>query len=269
MISKWVGAVVYKVQAADTLAERALAVDFTSCSGIEQGVNALRSERWSCKLPDPRKVIPRSYGYSEAAGVFVGGVSDPVLAAQSEAIERSVGDALTISMVQLAEDLPDLIFVKGPCFPKVLGRFLSLRLPKSLTVAWLTALSSDNVLPSYVSTLSSVRKVLWDHDDLLNGFTFPEENPKWLIEFVDVGDRLFKIDIIKSFLSTVTRHLPRVMRFCEGIYLPQGEVNYIRGQRKNSRRDVPEWLVNTVPSVVKRSAFAASGPIMFEWDEPE
>jgi hypothetical protein len=262
MIPRWVGAISYSIGSFENFPEHRFPLSFASCIAQDLGVTPLRSERWMCRLPDPTKLVPRSPGYSETRGIL-GGIADPILAAQSEVIERVIGDALTIALVQLLELQPAVIFVKGPCFPKTLGRFLSLRLPVSSTIVWIARLRPGANTSNQMAMIpSSARKVAWDQDELLNGFTHPDGDPRWLAEFLDIGDRTAKTRIIKESLDRFgEKDGPREMRFSEAIFLPDEQPNFV----KQTRVDVPQWLVAQPPVLVKRVPLAAKGPVIFEW----
>ena|ERR1035437_8908505 len=143
MISISTGAIAYERTVKESDSAQVCSLRFASCLSRNYGVTPMRSEDWVCRLPDPAKLVRRAFGYSETRGI-VGGVDDPILAAQSETIERLLGDALTVCLAQLLEVQPQLIFVLGPCYPKTLGRFLSLRLPASTAIVWLTRLRQDS-----------------------------------------------------------------------------------------------------------------------------
>lgn len=89
-------------------------------------------------------------GASETIGL-IGGVRNSQLAAYSEAVERAVGDVLTMTICDiLSSASPDTrILLLGPAFPKLIGRICSLHPPSFVQFGWILPQSAAWVLGGY------------------------------------------------------------------------------------------------------------------------
>jgi hypothetical protein len=233
--------------------QSAFEIHIASVVASRDGVSPLRCQKWIAALPDPNKYVEEFFGTSETRGI-VGGVRQPILKEQSEIIERSLGDALTVCFADIVDGLSnvDTIIVLGPAFPKVLGRFLSLHPPKALNIAWIYPLSASQDFPllRMLSPLNQYggRAMDWSREALLNSFTFPISNPKWLVEFVDLGEREESFKYLKAILSDHSgeEELPRELAFARHLFQAQGEKSFVRSR---STPDLPDWMLIDIPDV--------------------
>jgi hypothetical protein len=131
------------------------------------------------EIPEAVARAPRRLGASETVGIF-GGVDDPAQKMLSEVIERNIGDALTLSIMQflldrgraLVEGSNRRLLVLGPPIPKVIGRFASLRIPRALKVGWFYCFPPPEWLSSFpgwsiVARSGHHSSRLWMEDDLV------------------------------------------------------------------------------------------------------
>lgn len=83
-------------------------------------------------------------GAAETLGIY-GGMPDEAQRTLSEVVERNIGDVMVSTLTQFVLEVgvphfrsgKHLLIVLGYPLPKVIGRFASLRLPRTLQVAWL------------------------------------------------------------------------------------------------------------------------------------
>ncbi len=232
-------------------------------------IYVLRSERWACRLPDPNRFAHEPIGVSETRGI-VGGVEQPVAAAHSETIERSISDALTVAFTEVLDDVDgvSMILIRGPAFPKTLGRFLSLRAPVEMNVAWITPF--EELVGGAPLTLNwfGARSMAWDYESLLNSFPYPEAEPKWTVEFLDLGESRARYHAIVQAID-VTRSkslaVPRALAFAETRLLPLNEHSYVA-----TTDDAPAWLTANLPDYVLAPSITSGegrGAVLFRWKE--
>jgi hypothetical protein len=215
---------------------------------FEKGLVPFRSQAWRCGLPDPNTYIEDSIGTSETRGI-VGGISQPVLAAQSEAIERALGDALVLAFSQILDMQPDVgvVLLRGPVFPKTLGRFLSLRPSDRMIIAWIMALGESKTYPIpflFPLTWYEERSIAWDSENLINSFTHPDRDPVWAVEFLNTGDNESAVQNIKDVLDNFKvgeRGTPREFWCAEKMICPADAEEYVLSIDGPAIR-CPEWL---------------------------
>jgi hypothetical protein len=233
--------------------ERSFTLRFCSALSSEKGFVPVRSQLWRCKLPDPNVYVEDTFGTSETRGVF-GGVSQPVLAAHSEAIERAIGDAMVLAFAQLLEEAPHVntFLIRGPAFPKTLGRFLSLRPPDGTVIAWLMPLKDIDgpPLPALFSlNWYQERSVAWDSEALVNSFTHPESNPMWAVEFFAGGKPAETVRAIRYVLDNHIHKesgLPRDFPCARGLLRPPNGADFVFASGHIA--EVPDWME---PQLVK------------------
>jgi len=101
---------------------------------------------WSLKM----STLPQGSSWEpDASGVagIRGGVADARAFAVSEALERSIGDAITLLFCEVLDQLQESsaeIYILGPALPKVVGRLAALRPPRSVQLFWLTPQVDSN-----------------------------------------------------------------------------------------------------------------------------
>jgi hypothetical protein len=232
MLTEVIGAIFYSLDFTQTDERLCCRVSVASSMAAPEGATLLRSISWRCRLPDPNEYVQQPYGSSETIGL-IGGVSHPLRAAQSGAIERALGDGLTQAFAHLLDmgEGVSLVLIRGPAFPKALGRFLSLRLPSSIKVAWVSPLSaSSSAFEANASTglaWTGPRGINLDADGLLSSFGFPLEKPRWLVEFLDVDSSTERVMAVSESLSHLfeTHFIaghdePRELAFAQAGLLP-------------------------------------------------
>ncbi len=199
----------YDIDLSTARTERVVSVSVASGLSGQTGYSPLRTYVWRCALPDPNKYLEESFGTSEVKGI-IGGIKQSFLAAQSELIERALGDALTVAFTHALDKVPDVraVFVRGPAFPKTVGRFLSLKPPVDLEIAWVTGLGQQHDSRHPTSLLFPLnwfgnRSMAWDHEGLINSFTYPSETPQWAVEFLERDQIVSKVSSITNLLDTV------------------------------------------------------------------
>jgi hypothetical protein len=225
---------------------------------FKKGLVPFRSQLWRCRLPDPNTYIEDSIGTSETRGI-VGGVSQPVLAAQSEAIERVLGDALVLTFSQIVDLLPSVtvVLVRGPVFPKTLGRFLSLRPSEQIAIAWIMSLGESKTYPIpflFPLTWYEERSIAWDSENLINSFTHPESAPNWAVEFLNASDTEDAVRNIKDVLDNFKfgdREVPRDFWCAERMIRPQDAEDYVLSVDPPGK-ECPEWM---------QKALTTDGPV--------
>jgi hypothetical protein len=203
---------------------------------------------WRCGLPDPNTYVEDSIGTSETRGI-VGGVSQPVLAAQSEAIERALGDALVMTFSQILDLLPSVsvVLVRGPVFPKTLGRFLSLKPSERIAIAWIMSLGESRTYPIpflFPLTWYEERAIAWDSENLINSFTHPETDPIWAIEFLNANDNEEAVRDIKNVLDNFKfgkEGVPRNFWCAERIIRPFDADDYVLSV-DGAAKGCPDWM---------------------------
>lgn len=175
-----------------------------SCLADEQGVELLCALRWVCAMPDPNRYVEQPYGSSETIGLL-GGVKQAGAAASSETLERALGDGITLAFAQILDldAAVQIVLVRGPVFPKVLGRFLSLRPPSEKVIAWVS-LGSGNIQGG--GTSSGVerwprRLVSFRGEGLITCVPFTHSGRQWWIEYVDLDGSLKHAERVQSLLN--------------------------------------------------------------------
>lgn len=244
----------YDVNLDNARSKRSFLLRFSSCIAFEKGLVPFRSESWNCSLPNPNSYIEDSVGTAETRGI-VGGIHQPILAAQSEAIERALGDALVLSFTQVLDLVPNIgaVLVRGPVFPKTLGRFLSMRPSDRLIIAWVMSLTDSQTHPMpmlFPLTWYEERSMAWDSEMLINSFTHPESSPAWTVEFLNVHDNKMAVEVIKNILDNyivVGDGKPRNF-WCARQLLCQSDQRGYVFEPANSKDDYPEWIVDALTS---------------------
>jgi len=226
-------------------------LDLRFASAICNLVNValVRSERWLCRLPDPDEYVEELSTVSETRGI-VGGVPQRILAAQSEAIERAISDAVTICFSQILDLNADvgLFLIPGPALPKTLGRLLSFRPEEDTTIAWISrnAERTDQLTSPFSWQLT--RAMAWEPEGLLNSFTYPDHRPQWTIEFADLGESVKRAQLVTSTLesrSLVRGTTPRQLMFPQDMLLPDKEPRYLP-----TGGGLPKWALERLPDYV-------------------
>jgi hypothetical protein len=266
-----IGAVSYKINLSEILSKDIFWLQFASCFADETGILVIRAESWRCALPQPGFIATADRGYSEARGI-VGGIPDALQAAQSAVIERVIGDALALSVCEIVDKgLSDTILLRGPAFPKTLGRLLSLRFPEHVTVAWITPLQPSSTSNDETDILlrrlvkSEIRLLAFQHEYLLTSFSYPENKPTHVVDFVDNGDSSQKrkrlVDLLGSELPAFNTRTTRYLDFAEFSAPISESIRYMM----NSKR-APDWLLTKeLPEFVQSARITARGGYMFPW----
>jgi hypothetical protein len=159
-------------------------------------------ESWNFTLPPKSGFTSEQFGASETRGLL-GGVASIRLESLSEQCERAIGDVLTYAVCQMVDrcDLPPSIkiMIFGPALPKVVGRFCSLRLPDTVTIAWICpspfpvwiAQRADELLlvPQRHSSvrgedLKSTTYHSWEEEPLVTGFKWKKEDRDYVIQYM-------------------------------------------------------------------------------------
>lgn len=261
----------YEIDLTGARENRSFMLRFSSCLSFEQGLLPVRSQGWKCRLPDPNIYIEDPFGTSETRGI-VGGVDQPVLAAQSEAIERALGDALVLSFAEVFDLAPNVgvILVRGPAFPKTVGRFLSLRPSRRATVAWVMSLddSRTHPLPLLVPlTWYEERSMAWDSEALINSFTHPETNPLWAVEFLNIGESGRAVEAIREVLDTYKTDTgqPRDLWCAIQLLRPEGKPDFVWTEQ--SKRSYPKWMKKALEGgpVGSPKEITARNLMLFPW----
>lgn len=152
---------------------------FIKSALVSQPVDRPLLNSFRYEIPGSIPHGPRRLGASETLGIF-GGVEDSAQKDLSEVVERNIGDALTLSVMQfLARHRQSItdgtlrrLLVLGPPMPKMLGRFASLRMPRSLGVGWFYCFPPPEWLSSFpgwsiVSRAGHHLSRLWMEDELV------------------------------------------------------------------------------------------------------
>jgi hypothetical protein len=230
---------------------RSFVLRFSCCVSFQPGLAVFRSQEWKCQLPNPNVYIEEPFGTSETRGI-VGGVQQSILAAQSAAIERALGDALVLSFTQVLDEVPDVdvILVRGPAFPKTLGRFLSMRPSSRVTVGWVMSLKESQAHPIpllFPLTWYEERSMAWDSEALINSFTHPETDPIWAIEFLNIGDSEVAVGAIRNVLDnykTNDNGEPRDLWCARKLLRPGSASDYVFSKDKNE--PCPSWITEAL-----------------------
>jgi hypothetical protein len=168
------------------------------------------------EVPESLPHGPKRLGASETLGIF-GGVDDLAQRTLSEVIERNIGDALTLALMQfilrnrkiLEDGIARRLLVLGPPIPKVIGRFASLRLPKSLGIGWFYCFPPPEWLASFpgwsvVSRAGHHLSRLWMEDELvIEDFEIiegVEYRIAWMNQYIDY-ENVYTEDWVKSIVS--------------------------------------------------------------------
>jgi hypothetical protein len=100
-------------------------------------------ESWTFSWPLIDAHQFQRYGASQIQGLL-GGVEDAWQMARSEAVERAVGDVLTMVVCEILDNREDdaawSVYILGPALHKVIGRLASLRPPELVRIAWICPL---------------------------------------------------------------------------------------------------------------------------------
>jgi hypothetical protein len=264
----------YDVDLTDARETRSFLLRFSSCISVDQGLLPFRSQAWKCRLPDPNIYIEDPFGTSETRGI-VGGVNQPVLAAQSEAIERALGDALVLSFAQVFDLMPSVsvVLVRGPAFPKTVGRFLSMRPSRRVTVAWVMSLNDSRThpLPLLVPlTWYEERSMAWDSEALINSFTHPETDPAWAVEFLNIGDSADAVTAIREVLDnykTSDIGQPRDIWCAEQLLRPESMSDFVFTEE--SKQPYPSWMTKALTGgpVGSPKEFIGRNLMIFPWQD--
>lgn len=242
----------YDIDLTDARRTRSFLLRFSSCISFQDGLLPFRAQAWRCRLPDPNAYIEDTFGTSETRGI-VGGVRQPILAAQSEAIERALGDALVLSFTQALDLVPNVnvVLVRGPAFPKTLGRFLSMRPSDRVVIAWVMSLTESQTHPIpllFPLTWYEERSMAWDSEALINSFTHPEDRPVWAVEFLNTGDGAEAVTIIRDVLDNYKvgdDGLPRDLWCTQLLLRPRDASDYVFSEDR-SAETYPAWLTQAL-----------------------
>ena len=100
-------------------------------------------ESWTFSWPVIDAHQFQRYGASQVQGLL-GGVEDGWQMARSEAIERAIGDVLTMIVCEIIDNRQDnahwSIYILGPALHKIIGRLASLRPPEQVRIVWICPL---------------------------------------------------------------------------------------------------------------------------------
>jgi len=239
--------------------------------GEEDKITIGEPKRWKVTFPTiPEGQQRKPLGASETMG-FLGGISDPLMAKKSEIFERVVGDALTVSLCFIIDNLPNSkqeleIFTLGPAMPKVIGRFASLRIPQHVRIFWIAPKSPPKglesyippwVIPSYPSydhTYNYERDheypeylEPWEDDSLVQGVELEKSGTTLVIQaFRPWGDVVFNPDEWKwrepeaKELESII--LPKELSLaCDVLYEGVEEVEYITTILEKRERTGEVW----------------------------
>lgn len=235
----------YHIDLAEARKTRTFGLKFCSCVSFEHGLKPVRFAAWQCQLPDPNAYTEDAFGTSETRGI-VGGIAQPLLAKQSEAIERALGDALVLSFVQILDRVPSVkvILVRGPAFPKTLGRFLSIRPDEKLTIAWVMSLKETPTHPIpmlFPLTWYAERSMAWDSEALINSFTHPDVDPIWAVEFLNVKDGEAAVTAIRDILDNYKTNSgePRDFWCAEKLLCDPDALDYVFSENEKGN---PPWM---------------------------
>jgi len=167
-------------------------------------------DEWTFEMPESEGFRSRRFGASQTWGVW-GGIEDKRLRRLSEAVERAIGDVLTVTVSQILDkcdyEEKALILILGPALPKVAGRFESLRPPKTKQIIWVCPTpipdwigwfeAQEHILPSYPSWKDASLSEGWEEEPVLVGRQFllnPDVRPLVLQIFRLWGDAEVDID---------------------------------------------------------------------------
>jgi len=270
MLEEVIGALFYNLDFTQTEERLSCRLSVASSMAAPAGATLLRSISWRCRLPDPNEYVQQPYGSSETIGL-IGGVNHPLRAAQSEAIERVLGDGLTQAFAHLLDmgEGVSLVLVRGPAFPKALGRFLSLRSPSSVKVAWVSPLSAHSFAfqwnPNLGLSWTGPRGINLDADGLLSSFGYPLENARWLVEFLDVESSTDRVKrVTESLNHLLAAHFiadhpwPRELAFAKEGLLPQAKPCFI-----GPETTAPDWF--EPPSTLVGKPLSTRKRLIYPW----
>lgn len=92
----------YKLEINELSALQTVGVTFAWAVQSTEGLTITAPRKWRCRLPNPAEYVDTYFGTSEIKGIL-GGVAQPLLAAQSESVERVLGDALTVAFAEIMD----------------------------------------------------------------------------------------------------------------------------------------------------------------------
>ncbi len=205
-------AVGYRLEINELSALQTVGVTFAWAVQSSQGLTIAAPRKWRCRLPNPAEYVETYFGTSETKGIL-GGVAQPLLAAQSEAAERVLGDALTIAFAEIMDwggPEASTVMILGPAFPKVLGRFMSLRPPKTTGIFWITPVSVPPAVEHMWHLLLPLQAgtgpaMAWSNEVLLNHLAYPNaERPTYWVQFIDTREVRSRIGSIHEVLNLPT-----------------------------------------------------------------
>ena len=204
-------AIAYKLDMKD-LTDGTFTITFTWAIESIDGVSISPPRRWKLRLPDPIEFVDRPFGTSAVRGIL-GGVAQPWLFAQSEAVERCLGDACTVALAEIIDSgqfQPSIVMLLGPAFPKVLGRFVSLRPPTDIPICWVTPLNTLPLMEQLWRQLLPLQAgagpaMSWSNETLLNHFRYEQsQTSKFWVQYLDYGDDEKTVEMIQHVLEKRT-----------------------------------------------------------------
>ena len=131
---------------------------------------------WTFDWPvvDPHQFV--RYGASQIQGLL-GGIDDDWQKARSDAIERAIGDVLTLLVCEILDtehsEGPKNINILGPALHKCVGRIASLRPPSDASIAWVCPIPFPTWIvegandPVIVPSICATQDLLWEEEPLV------------------------------------------------------------------------------------------------------
>lgn len=222
---------------------------------------------------------PKRLGASETLGIF-GGVSDAEQAILSEVTERNIGDLvvwlLSHCTDELARERPaaetPVVLILGPPLPKVVGRIASIRLPRSVHIAWVYTFPPPKWFASFPGWATALRAGhqparLWMEDELIieerRILQNVEYRVAWLNQYVDY-ENVYGTDWVNELLggrlvtvpwSSGDPGLPELLRFSMLLTLAQ-RTRLVRPTWTSAAASMPQILAGGFLSLQDGAALA-------------
>lgn len=189
-------------------ANKTVGLSFAYCwRDGESGKGFLRRPRtWRIQLPSGRDFSIAKFGSSETRGVL-GGVENDRKRIVSESVERAIGDAITIGVIEVIDEFSrnwkeSWIVINGPALPKVVGRLASLRPPSNVGIGWMCqqpvsnwfgyAVGAELLLPTYAKSISGTR---WEHEDLVDGYETSQFDRNVVVQYLQMPSSPCTFDV--------------------------------------------------------------------------
>jgi hypothetical protein len=135
-----------------------------------------RPRTWIFDWPIVGAHVFQKFGASQVQGLL-GGVEDLAQRARSDALERAIGDVLTVLACEILDSRDDdsgsVIYILGPALHKSVGRMASLRPPENVIISWICPIPFPSWIsrhanePVLIPSYHPPTDILWEEEPLI------------------------------------------------------------------------------------------------------